>query len=112
MNAEVAMKAEQLRSEFTPEGILCGDQLLLLRATDAVALVNEAADEGVPILAVEGGRGGDWGVESPREHVADYSRMVAEGRGCWAEAEAFIRAHARDDLVFAVKLGDDPIEAV
>ena len=106
------MNAERIQREFTPEGVPCGEQRLLLRATDAIALVDDAAEEGVPIVAVEGVRVSDRGIESPIEHVADYTKAVAEGHGCWAEAEAFIRARAGSDLVFAVRLGDDPIELV
>jgi hypothetical protein len=110
--AEVIMKAEQLLDEFTTERVPCSEPVLLLRATDAVALVADAADEGVPIVAVEGVRVSDRGIESPIEHLADYSKAVAGGHGCWAEAEAFIRARAGSGLVFVVRLGDDPIELV
>jgi hypothetical protein len=110
--AEVIMKAERLQDEFTAERVPCGEQLLLLRATDAVVLVDNAAEEGVPIVAVKGVRVSDRGIESPIEHLADYSSAVAEGHGCWAEAEAFIRARAGSDLVFSVRLGGDPLEMV
>jgi hypothetical protein len=110
--AEVIVKAERLLGEFIPERVPCSEQVLLLRATDAIALVADAADEGVPIVAVEGVRVSDGGIESPIEHVADYSKAVAEGHGCWAEAEAFIRARAGSGLEFVVRLGDDPIELV
>jgi hypothetical protein len=110
--AEVIMKAERLQDEFSAERVPCNEQLLLLRAADAVALVDYASEEGVPIVAVEGVRVSDQGIESLIEHIADYSTAVAGGHGCWAEAEAFIRARAGSDLVFAVRLGGDPIELV
>lgn len=106
------MKAERLQGEFTPERVPCSEHVLLLRATDAVALVADAAEEGVPIVAVEGVRVSDRGIESPVEHLADFSKAVAEGHGCWADAESFIRARAGSGLVFAVRLGDDPLELV
>jgi hypothetical protein len=110
--AEVIVKAERILGEFTTEQVPCREQVLLLRASDAVALVADAAEEGVPIVAVQGVRVSDQGIESPTDHLADYSKAVAEGHGCWAEAEAFIRARAGSGLVFVVRLGDDPIELV
>lgn len=105
------MKAERLEREFAPRGVR-HQGMLFLRPDDAIDLVRCSADEGVPIVAIEGLRAGDGDREVPLEHLADYSRRVAEGYGCWQEAEAFIRERAGDGLLFDLRLGDDPVEAV
>ena len=106
------MKAERLQSEFAPRGVPYVGGLLLLQPADAVALVNRAAEEGVPVLGVDGLQVTEGSTVSPLEHVADFSKAVAQGHGCWEEAESFIRARANLGLVFEVALGDDPVEAV
>jgi hypothetical protein len=106
------MKAERLYAQFRPRGVPSRSGLLLLQADDALDLVEEAGDEGVPVLGVDGMRVAADATESPLEHVADFSARVAEGHGCWVEAEAFIRARADEGLVFEVTLGDDPLEVV
>jgi hypothetical protein len=52
------------------------------------------------------------GVAGGEAIAADFAAAVAEGHGCWEDAEAFVRARRRQGLVFEVMLGDDPIEAV
>ena len=37
---------------------------------------------------------------------------VAQGHGCWQDAESIIRSRAAAGLVFELTLGDDPVEAV
>jgi hypothetical protein len=106
------MKAERLESEFASRNVSPRGGLLLLRPADAVALVRSAADEGVPILGVDGLRVSDAQTESPVEHLADYSRRVAEGHGCWQDAEAFILEREEAGLVFELTLGSDPLEVV
>jgi pyruvate kinase len=106
------MKAEKLYAQFRARSIPSRGGLLLLTATDALELLEEAADEGVPVLGVDGMRVTAQATESPLEHAADYSARVAEGHGCWVEAEAFIRERATQGLAFEVTLGDDPLEVV
>lgn len=106
------MKAERLQKEFAPRGVPHSGGLLLLRAPDAIALVNRAAEEGVPILGVEGFVVTSTSTGSPIEHIADYSSAVAVGHGCWQDAESFIRDRASTGLLFELTLGDDPVEAV
>ena len=111
------MKADLLYEEFAPAGVpatigLAVGGPLLLEPGGALALINRAADEGVPILRVDGVCVAAGGTESSPEHVADFSAAVAEGHGCWADAEAFVSARRGRGLVFAIALGDDPVEAV
>jgi hypothetical protein len=106
------MKAERLYAEFRSHGVAGPGDRLLLRAGDAVALVAEAADEGVPILGIDVLRDVAGGRDRAPEHVADFRAQVAEGHGCWAEAEACIRAQHGPELLFAVTLGGDPLEVV
>ena len=106
------VKAEQLRGEFAPRGVPHSGGLLLLRAPDAIDLVNRAAEEGVPILGVDGLVVTPASTQSPIEHIADYSSAVALGHGCWQDAESFIRERAESGLLFELTLGDDPVEAV
>ena len=106
------MKAERLQAEFAPRRVPHPDGLLLLRAPDAVALVNRAAEEGVPILGVDGFVITPVSTESPIEHIADYASAVAQGHGCWEDAESFIRKRAPTGMVFELTLGDDPVAAV
>ncbi|MFL5606608.1 MAG: hypothetical protein ACJ8AD_09200 [Gemmatimonadaceae bacterium] len=106
------MKAEMLETEFRVRSVPSSGNLLLLTPTDAIALVRRAADEGVPILGIHGFFMTPESTESPLEHIADFSKAVANGHGCWQEAEAFIRERIATDLVFELTLGDDPVEAV
>jgi len=106
------MKAVRLQQEFASRGVDHAGGPLLLRAPDAVALVNRAAEEGVPIVGVDGLLVTPTSTQSPIEQVIDFSARVAEGHGCWQEAESFIRERASTGLVFELTLGDDPIEAV
>jgi len=106
------MKADMLEREFAPRAVTFEEGLLLLRPADAIELVNRAADEGVPILGIDGVRASTLGTKAPLEQFADYSAAVKEGHGCWEEAETFIRARGDRELVLEVLLGDDPIEAV
>ena len=108
------MKAEHLEREFAVRGVRYREGEILLRPSDAIELVARAADEGVPIVTVDERRvteDVDASQSAPRR-VADFSKRVAEGHGCWEEAEAVIRRHGAPDAVFALQLGDDPIEVV
>jgi len=109
---ELTMKAERLEREFADRAVPGHGGLLLLRPEDALALVSRAAEEGVPILGVDGFLLTESSTESPLEHLADFSSRVADGHGCWQEADAFIQARRNLGLVFELTLGDDPIEAV
>ena len=106
------MKAERLYAAFRSRGVPDPGGLLLLQAGDALDLVDEAADEGVPVLGVDGMLVSAEATESPLQYVADFSARAAEGHGCWTEAEAFIREHGERGLVFAITLGEDPLEVV
>ena len=105
------VKAELLTREFAARSVRPGGGLLLQPA-DAIALVDRAAEEGVPIVSVSGMVPDSTPVEPPREHAADYSPRVAEGHGCWQEADQFIRERSQLGLVFELTLGDDPVEVV
>ncbi len=103
------MKADLLAREFAAEAVLTADGRLLLDPGDTLALIARATEEGVPIVAVRGLA--DARAAAPAES-ADYTAAVAEGHGCWADADAFVRARRKRGLLFEVTLGDDPIEAV
>jgi len=108
------MKAERLEREFADRGVRHREGGILLRPSDAIDLVGRAADEGVPIVTVDERRvteDVDASQSAPRR-VADFSARVAEGHGCWEEAEAVIRQRGAPGAVFALTLGDDPIEVV
>jgi len=106
------VKAARLEIEFAGRGVPHAGGALLLRPPDALALVDRAAEEGVPVLGVDGVYATTRSTESPIEHSADFSAAVAEGHGCWQDAEAFIRERSDRGLVFELTLGDDPVEAV
>ena len=103
------MKAERLEREFADRAVRLPGASLLLRPADAIDLISRAADEGVPIVGIDGVRSGG---DSRLDHLADFSSQVADGHGCWQEADTFIRARKDDGLVFGLTLGDDPVEAV
>ena len=103
------MKAELLRREFASDAVPSADGRLLLDPGDTLALISRATEEGVPILAVRGVT--DRGAAAAHE-PADYALAVADGHGCWADADAFVRAHRARAAAFEVTLGSDPIEAV
>ena len=106
------MKADLLNREFAPRAVPHAGGPLRLAPDDALALVDRASEEGVPILTVDA-----LTVAADREvrrtpHRADFSADVAEGHGCWTDADDFIRARRDRDVVFEFTLGDDPLEAV
>jgi len=107
------VKAARLKDEFREDGRSGAGGSLLLWSTDAIELVNRAADEGVPIVRITcvAPTPAIGGVD-PREHRADFSREVCGGHGCWESAEAFIRRRGELGLLFNVELGDDPLEIV
>ena len=108
------VKAGLLKEEFRGRGRAAADGVLLLWSTDAIDLVNRAADEGVPILRITcvAPAGGDPSREAAAEHRADYTREVCDGHGCWEAAEAFVRRRGELGLLFRIELGDDPLEIV
>ena len=106
------MKAERLKKQFAPRRVSSHGGIRLFPAADAIALVRAAAEEGVPILGLDGAPVTHRETEVPLEHLVDFTRHVADGHGCWQEAEAFIEERKGNDLLFDVALGDDPIEAV
>lgn len=111
------MKADLLTHEFASDAVPNARGRLLLEPGDALALISRAAEEGVPILALRGvpaddGRGAGAPAARDAHDDAHYEAAVAEGHGCWEEAEAFVRARRGQRLAFEVTLGDDPIEAV
>jgi hypothetical protein len=106
------MKAELLDLEFKPRGIEYSTGRVLLLPVDAIALVNRAADEGVPILSVDAFHVNTAPVESRLEHFIDFSEAAKQGHGCWEEADAFIRERSDLGFLFEIALGGDPIEAV
>jgi len=107
------VKADRLRREFAPERVPSDGDLLLLEPAVALDLIDRASEEGVPVVRVNGFDRGAARADAPGEqHVADFSQAVAQGHGCWADAEAFVRARGDLALVFEIVLGDDPVEAV
>jgi hypothetical protein len=106
------VKAERLEAEFRSRAISYPGRSLLLEASDAIALVRRAAEEGVPILGVNCLIVSADRTEEPIDQIADYSAAVAQGHGCWEEAEAHIIARRNGPYVFALALGGDPVEAV
>lgn len=106
------MKAERLEREFAARGVPCSGGLLLLRPSDALALVRRASEEGVPILGVDGFQLTAKGTEAPLDHIADFSSDVTVDDGCWDAAEAFLRGRGNLGMLFELALGNDPMEVV
>src|SRR5436305_9702223 len=102
---ETFMKAQRLEAQFASRSAQTRGGLLLFQSADAIDLIRSAADEGVPILGINGIRQKESMTASPVQHLADYSRHVADGHGCWAEAEAYVREREHADLLFAGTLG-------
>ena len=101
-----------LAREFEERNARPTDGRLLLQAADAIALIDRAAEEGVPIVSIQGVVPRAATREAPREHAVDFLPRVLEGHGCWQEADAFIRERSGLGLAFELTLGDDPVEAV
>lgn len=104
------VKAELLDDEFKARGIEYAAGRVLLYPDDAIALVNRAADEGVPIVTVDGFHVNDE--RATTSCFADFAPAARQGHGSWEEAERFIRAWREPGLLFEIALGSDPIEAV
>ena len=106
------VKADQLKEEFRDRGRIGSDGSLLLWSTDAVDLVNRAADEGVPILAISVVAPAGKPADAALDHRADYRHEVSDGHGCWEAADAFVRRRGELGLLFRIDLGDDPLQIV
>lgn len=106
------VKAGQLKEEFRDRGRTASDGALLLWSTDAVDLVNRAADEGVPILTISVVAPAGKPADAALDHRADYRHEVSGGHGCWEAADAFIRRRGELGLLFRIELGDDPLQIV
>ncbi|HEX8453486.1 MAG TPA: hypothetical protein VF647_15395 [Longimicrobium sp.] len=105
------MEAEILAREFASRAVPHHGGHLLLTATDAILLINRAAEAGVPVMRVDGLRPGAEGTAPARGETADFSAAAGEGHGCWTEAEEFVRARMEPGLVFELTLGTDPLNA-
>lgn len=103
-------KAKRLEAEFHSRSIRDA-RAFSFDGETAVAFINRAADEGVPVLGVQAMRATSGKVK-PGEDLIDFSGEVGQGHGCWEEAEAFVRARTGSATAFQVVLGDDPVEAV
>ena len=106
------MKAEMLEAEFSGRRVPYHGHLLRLKGSDAIALIERAAEEGVPVLGVNCLILSDDGTREPIDQIADYSAAVREGHGCWEPAEAHVASRMSGDYVFEILLGDDPIQVV
>lgn len=106
------VKAGQLKAEFRDRGRIGSDGALLLWSTDALDLVNHAADEGVPILTISAVAPAGKAADAALDHRADYRQEVSGGHGCWEAADAFIRRRGELGLLFRIELGDDPLQIV
>jgi hypothetical protein len=106
------VKAELLAREFAQRNARPDGGGLLLPAAAALALVDRAAEEGVPIVRIAGLALSASSLDPPREHRVDFSSRVRGGHGCWQEADTFIRERSGLGLAFELTLGDDPVEAV
>jgi len=106
------VKANQLKEEFRDRGRTGSDGALLLWSNDAVDLVNRAADEGVPILAISLVAPAGKSADAVVDHHADYRHEVSDGHGCWEAADAFIRRRGELGMLFRIELGDDPLQIV
>ena len=106
------VKAELLIGEFRDRGRIGSDDSLLLWSNDAVDLVNRAADEGVPILAISVIAPAGKASDAALDHRADYRHEVSDGHGCWEAADAFIRRRGELGFLFKIELGDDPLQIV
>jgi hypothetical protein len=100
------MTHEELEREFASHGRRWGDVLLLL-PPDALALVQRARSERVPILGIDGFHLGPAAMVPDLAHSIDFS-----GASCrtnpWSEAEAFLEERAGSGMYFEVVLGAPP----
>jgi hypothetical protein len=103
------VKAARLKEEFRARGRAGAGGALLLWSTDALELVDRAADEGVPIVRITCSTPTGGAVA---DQCADFTREVCDGHGCWEAADAFIRRRGELGMLFNIELGDDPLEIV
>lgn len=106
------VKADRLRKEFRDRGRIGEGGELLLWSSDAIELVDRAADEGVPIVRVTGVAPASATGGAADDQRVDFSREVSDGHGCWEAADAFLRRRGELGLLFDIELGDDPLEII
>jgi hypothetical protein len=90
--------------EFVHRGTLRGG-VLVLEASDALAMVERAESLGVPILGVDGFWITETTTQPDMEHSIDLSSTA--GHGKWHEAAEFIRGRADLGLMFEVVADED-----
>ncbi|HXK39660.1 MAG TPA: hypothetical protein VJ837_02400 [Candidatus Paceibacterota bacterium] len=98
------MTKDDLQAEFRDRVIHEGG-VELLAVDDALALISRASEERLPVLGVDGFFVSDGSVQSPLEHLADFSSAVERGDGCWTDAAQFVEERRPLGLVFEVVLG-------
>jgi hypothetical protein len=105
------MGVESLYREIAERAVRGAGGRALLRPADAIQMINRAAEAGVPIVQVGGLPLGSGEPRRSALAMVDFSASVADGHGCWTQAEAFIQRRVEDGLGFELTLGDDPINA-
>ena len=78
--------------------------ILILAPAHALALVEQAAKERVPVLGIDGFHVSGSTVQPDLSHSTDYSR--SESIGNWQAASQFLREHAAAVSGFEVVLGE------
>ena len=101
------MTADELEAEYAEHALrpFTAPGILMLDGDRALEFVERARTARVPVLGVNGFILQGERTISPLEHLADYSRAVGTGQGCWDAAAAFIRERRMLDLAFEVVLG-------
>jgi len=78
--------------------------ILLLRPRDALEIVRQARNNGIPVLGLDGFHLSEAGIQPDLGHSVDFSLSADTQRESWRHAEAFIEARMGQDLYFEVVL--------
>ena len=91
-----------IEAAFLSKGLVRGG-VLLLEARDAIALIEEARKQRIPILGVDAFVVSEQATQPLSAHTLDLSGATGTGPiDTWAEAANFIQARADDGFMFEV----------
>ena len=98
------MKLTKMQKRFEDVGLMRGDAIFLLSATDALRFVDECERNGVDILGVEGFKVFGEKIQPCQEHSFD---LYGEKSNNHAIARNFIQQRLQSDIWFEVGTSEE-----
>jgi putative transposase len=104
------MTTNDLLAEFRERGSVRGGACFFGIET-AVALIQRAQEERIPVLGLEGFRLSDAGTAPSLNDIADFSTGVEVSDGCWSDALRFLEERRDSGVHFEVVSASAPFDS-